>query len=158
MGRRRRKPGDPPDSTHYLSWRPNEAKYWFFGGKWIPPEKIEPRTYTRAENVRPYEKPPTRLKSVGKLLDEAQTELTKVLALYRDLGERGVDALEWDWMKEKIRKGECDPREPNHLHFSLCNAYSNIEKLKGDIPVYEAIIDGLTPGQMPLFVRRRPET
>src|SRR3954471_23294466 len=129
MGRRRN-PKDPPDSTNPSSYRPSEAKYWFYGGEWIPPEKIKPRTHTRAEGVRPYEKPATRYKSVGKLLDEGVEGLAKAIAHYRDLHERGGEALEWEWAREKIRKGECSPAEPNHLHYALLNAYCTIEKLK----------------------------
>jgi hypothetical protein len=157
MGRRRRKPGDPPDSTHWSSYRPGESKYWFYGGPWVPPEKIEPAKGYSAdpEHIRPYEKPATRFKSVSKMLDEAIPQLAQEIEHYRDLHERGVEALPWDWMRDKIRNGQCDRNEPNHLHYSLCNCYGNIARLKAMIPVYEQIIDGLTPGQMPLFARRK---
>ena len=158
MGRRRRKPTDPPDSTHLSSYRPNEAKYWLYGGKWIPPEKIAPRTYTRAENVRPYEKPATRFKSVGGLLDEARDALVKVIAHYRDLHEQGVEALPWDWMRDRIRNGEYDRDEPNHIHYQLCNCYGNIARLKAMIPVYQEIVDGIEPSMMPLFGRKRKDS
>ncbi len=89
------------------------------------------------------------------MLEAAVAQLAASIAHYRDLHERGVAALEYEWMKDRVRNGECPPNEPNHLHYSLCQAYLAIAQLKGDIPVYEQIIDGLTPEQMPLFARRK---
>src|SRR3954447_15192276 len=97
MGRRRRNPKDPPDSTHWSSYRPNQAKYWFYGGAWIPPEKIPPKASMRPEDVRSHERPVTRMKSVAKMLDEAVDTLATSIEHYRDLHERGAEALEWEW-------------------------------------------------------------
>jgi hypothetical protein len=157
MPRRRRNPTDPPDSTHWSSYRPNESKYWFHGGPWVPPEKIEPLGGPRPEHIRPHERPETRLKSVSKLLDEARRQLDVEIKLYRDLHERGVEALPWGWMRERIRNREYDPDEPNHLHYQLCNCYGNIARLKAAIPAYEAVLAAIEPASAPLFHWNRTE-
>jgi hypothetical protein len=107
------------------------------------------------QDVRPYEKPMTRLKSVTKILEETETKLAEQIAYYRELHEHGPAALKWDWEREKIAQGEFDPQQPNGYHQALRWTFQDIEYGKGIIPIYEQIIDGLTPGQMPLFARKR---
>jgi hypothetical protein len=124
----------------------------------VPLEKIEPAAGYKPEQIRPYEKPQTRLKSVSKMLDEARTQLAVETKLYCDLHERGAEALPWDWMRDRIRNGEYDRDEPNHIHYQLCNCYGNIARLKAMIPVYEAIVDGIEPSMMPLFGRKRKDS
>src|SRR5262249_6692905 len=127
-----------------------------YGGPWVPPEKIEPNARgMKPEDIRSYEKPMTRLKSVMKLLEDTETKLAKQIAYYRDLHERGVDALRWEWERKKIADGDFDQTQLNGYQQALRWTYQDIAYAKGVIPIYEQIIDGLTPGQMPLFARRK---
>jgi len=148
---RRRKTTDPPDSVAWSSYPPQQSKYWLYDGPWVPVDQIPAATAFNPANIRPHEKPLVRLKSVSDMLTEAQANLTKIIAYYVDLDERGVDALPWEWAKEKIREGRCDPAEPNALHYAFCNAYGDIARLKAQIPAYEAVIKGIEPETLPLF-------
>jgi hypothetical protein len=124
----------------------------------VPLEKIEPAAGYKPEQIRPYEKPPTRLKSVSKMLDEARTQLAAEIKLYRDLHERGAEALPWEWERDRMRNGQCDPSQPTPLHYRFCNCYGAIARLKAMIPVYQAVIDGIEPSMMPLFGRKRKDS
>src|SRR3954454_22831766 len=129
----RRRTGEPPDSTHWSSYEPHQAKYWLYGGKWVPPDKILPASGYSAEGIRSHEKPLTRAKSVSKMLDEASLALVNSISQYVDLHERGAEALTWGWEKEKLAR--CLPDEPTPLHYSLCCCYHSIARCKALIPI-----------------------
>lgn len=149
MPRKRKKP------PAWEGFRPGEGKYWMLGGPWVPPEEIEPEPGHKAENIRPFEKPATRLKSVLKLLDEAETQLAKALAYYLDLHERGVEALEWDWEREQMRNRNPARTAPDGFDYALSHSYDSIARQRALLVVYREVIDGIEPSMLPLF-RRKP--
>jgi hypothetical protein len=151
MGRRKRGSKDPPESVAWSSYTPYQAKYWLYGGPWVPPEEIPPEKGYRPENIRPHELPATRIKSVTKMLDEARVALEKATGIYTEVHKRGIEALPWDWERERMLKGDYPKGEPNAIHYRLCNAYHDISRCRALVPVYESILDGLDSHSAPLF-------
>jgi hypothetical protein len=152
MPRRKKKPTEPAESAAWESWRPHEARYWMYEGPWVPPDEIEPfATGQVAGDIRPYEKPATRAKSVGKMLDDARADLATSLAHYLDLHGRGVEALPNEWQRDAVRRGGGIPGDPNALHYHCGNTYGQIARLRRMIPVYEAILESLDSATLPLF-------
>jgi hypothetical protein len=149
MGRRNRGSKDPRDSTDWRSYTPADPRYWLYGGPFVPPEKIPPwhGWGRKPGDIRPHEKPATRLAHVDKMLDDARADLEACLTRYVGLHERGEDALRWEWQKGKTPL----PGEPSEVQKELAYAYREIGAYRQVIPVYESIVDGLDSHTAPLF-------
>jgi hypothetical protein len=151
-----RKRKQPPDSTAWSSDTPDQGNYWLHGGPWIPPGEIPAfdKYPPRPENLRPGEKPATRIKSIAEMLDKARRDLAGDIADYVAIHERGAEALPQQWMKDRHSKGYA-PGEPTQVHYQLANCYRSIALHKVAIPVYEALLDALETAQTPLFASKR---
>jgi hypothetical protein len=149
MARRTRGAKAPPDSTDWRSYEPADPKYWMYGGPFVPPDEIPPWQgwAKKPGDIRPHERPATRLENVSRMLDDARHDLETCLARYVGLHERGEDALRWDWQKGL----KSAPGEPTEVQKELAYAYREIGAYRQVIPVYESIVDGLDSLTAPLF-------
>ncbi len=151
MSRRRKTP--EPESAAWESYRPTEARYWFYGGPWIPPEEITPggNYMIKAAKFATHLKDKARADHVAKVLAKEQADLTRETVYYCALHGQGYKALRYDWQRERYEQNNVKLDEPSALHYALANTYQAIAEKKANVPVLDRLLASLERYTSPLF-------